>query len=73
MRATTSRNRTAEPTISTSTSGLWIACTKRMPGAIKHATPSSDSLSGVSRVRGSLAGSSSVRIDGCSAAAPHSR
>ena len=73
MRATTRRKRTADATIKTSTSGSPIACQKRTPGAIKQAPASSPRRRGVRRARDSSAGSSSVRIEGWSAAAPQSK
>ena len=47
--------------------------TNRTPGAIRQAPASRPSRSGVRRARDSGAGSSSVRIEGWSAAAPQSR
>ena len=67
---TTRRKRTAEATISTRTSGLPTDWAKRIEGAIRHAAPSSASRIEVRRARESVAGSSSTRIDGWSAAAP---
>ena len=72
IRASTSTNITMEAAITTTVSESCHSFSSRITGAIRQATVRNASRTGVSRVRPS-AGCSSVRIEGCSAAAPQSR
>ena len=71
MRVTTRRNSIPDATITTSTSGFPHSSPEANAGS-DHAggRRAASGAGGVSRVRESVAGSSSSRIDGCRAAAP---
>ena len=75
MRATTSRNRPIEAAIITSSSmpASRPPSSTCRPGAIREATVSTLRRIQERLVSFSGTGSSSVRIEGCSAEAPHSR